>query len=166
MALYKRVRAVSPSVGVCLQAYLFRTEKDLEGLLPLGPAIRVVKGAYKEPATVAFPKKSDVDEHFYQMCQRILDARASGSFLGIGTHDAGLVERLRAYIAASNIPDTAYEYEMLYGIQRGLQHELASNGKPVRVLISYGEYWFPWYMRRLAERPANVMFMLKNMVAG
>jgi proline dehydrogenase len=166
LALYRRVRAGSPAIGVCLQSYLFRSEKDLEALLPLGPAIRVVKGAYKEPPDVAFPKKSDVDENFYKMCVRLLAARSSGSFLGIGTHDVALVERLRAHIAASTIPDTAYEYEMLYGIQRPLQQQLASGGKAVRVLISYGEYWFPWYMRRLAERPANVMFVLKNMVGG
>lgn len=166
LALYRRVRAVSLAVGVCLQAYLYRSEKDLDALLPLGPAIRVVKGAYKEPADIAFPGKSDVDENFYKMCLRILETRPRGSFLGIGTHDAALVERLRAHIASANIPDTACEYEMLYGIQRPLQQQLASNGKAVRVLISYGEYWFPWYMRRLAERPANVTFVLKNMIGG
>ena len=164
LALYRRVRMASPAVGVCLQSYLYRSDKDLEALLPLGPSIRVVKGAYKEAADVAFPKKSDVDENFYKMSVRILAARQNGAFLGIGTHDAKLVERLRAYISASNIPESAYEYEMLYGIQRPLQQQLASNGKPVRVLISYGEYWFPWYMRRLAERPANVVFVVKNMI--
>jgi proline dehydrogenase len=165
--LYRRARAKTSRIGVALQAYLYRTSTDLESLLPLGPAIRVVKGAYLEPTSVAYPKKSDVDENFYRLCVRMLspDALKGGSLLHIATHDAALADRLIAYVDQHKIPDSAYEFAMLYGIQRAQQIRLARAGKRVRVLISYGEYWFPWYMRRLAERPANVWFVVKN-IAG
>jgi proline dehydrogenase len=166
--VYRRTRAVTQAVGVCLQAYLRRTPKDLETLIPLGPSIRLVKGAYAEPADVAFPDKKDVDEAFFTLASRMLEdsARATGTRVGIATHDASLVGRLKKVIADRQAPPASYEFEMLYGIQRGLQSQLVSETQPIRVLISYGEYWFPWYMRRLAERPANVGFVLKNMVGG
>lgn len=165
--LYRRIRAKSPLVGICLQAYLYRTEKDIESLIPLGAAIRLVKGAYLEPADVAFPKKSDVDENFYKLSCRMLaaDARTAGGLLHIATHDPDLVARLGEFIDRQSIPASSYEYAMLYGIQRPLQQRLASSGRRLRVLIAYGDYWFPWYMRRLAERPANVGFVIKNMFA-
>jgi proline dehydrogenase len=165
LALFRAARSRSERVGVAVQAYLYRTQQDLEALLPLGPAIRVVKGAYLEPANIAFPKKSDVDENFYRLCCRALseDARRRGALLHIATHDEALIDRLERFIGAGRVPESAYEFAMLYGIQRGAQRRLASSGKRLRVLISYGEYWFPWYMRRLAERPANVLFVLKNM---
>jgi proline dehydrogenase len=163
--LFRRARAASPSVGVCLQAYLYRSAADLESLLPLGPAIRVVKGAYMEPPELAYPRKQDVDANFYTLAVRLLseEARRQGARLGIGTHDPRLVERLQAVIESTGVSRDTYEFEMLYGIQRGLQSRLVRGGWPLRVLISYGEYWFPWYMRRLAERPANVTFVLKNL---
>jgi proline dehydrogenase len=162
--LFRRTRAKTARIGVALQAYLYRTAADVESLLPLGPAIRIVKGAYLEPADVAYPKKPDVDENYYKLCVRLLseDARRAGALLHIGTHDAVLAERLNAYIAQHEVPDSAYEFAMLYGIGTGQQRRLAQSGKRLRVLISYGEYWFPWYMRRLAERPANVWFVVKN----
>ena len=162
--LFRRARARSPRVGVALQAYLYRTAKDLESLLPLGAAIRVVKGAYLEPDHVAYPRKADVDENFFRLCTRVLaaDARAAGSLLHIATHDATLIDRLSAWIAQRQIPSSAYEFAMLYGIGTAQQARIASAGQRLRVLISYGEYWFPWYMRRLAERPANVWFVVKN----
>jgi proline dehydrogenase len=166
LALFRRMRARTTLVGVALQAYLYRTEKDLESLVPLGAAIRFVKGAYLEPPDIAFPKKSDVDENFFRLCTRLLapDARGRpGALLHIATHDAALVDRLAAYIAQHGVPSSAFEFAMLYGIQRGQQARLAAQGRRVRVLISYGEYWFPWYMRRLAERPANVWFVLRTM---
>ena len=163
--LFRRVRARSAAVGLCLQAYLRRTPADLEALLPLSPAIRLVKGAYREETTVAFPRKADVDEQFFRLASRLLDpGLPAGTFLGIGTHDARLVSRLRAVIAARGVTPTAYEFAMLYGIQRPLQARLAEEGAPLRVLVSYGEYWFPWYMRRLAERPANVLFVAKSLL--
>ena len=163
--LFRYGRARTSRIGLALQAYLYRTEKDVESLVPLGSAIRIVKGAYLEPAEVAYPKKADVDENFYKLCVRLLqpDAVRAGCLLHIATHDMTLVERLTTYIAQNNVPSTAYELAMLYGIQRGHQQRLAREGKRLRVLISYGEYWFPWYMRRLAERPANVWFVVKNM---
>jgi proline dehydrogenase len=163
--LYRYARARSSKVGIAIQAYLFRTEKDVDSLVPLGSAIRIVKGAYLEPPDVAFPKKSDVDENFYKLCTRLMqpDAIKAGCLLHIATHDTALIERLNSWIVQNKVPASAYEFAMLYGIQRSHQHKLAKDGKRLRVLISYGEYWFPWYMRRLAERPANVWFVMKNM---
>ena len=162
--LFRRARARSPRVGIALQAYLYRTAKDVESLVPLGSAVRLVKGAYLEPASVAYPKKADVDENFYTLACRLLaeDAQRAGAVLHIATHDPRLADRLAAFIDEHRVPKAAYEYAMLYGIQRPLQQRLVAAGRPLRVLIAYGEYWFPWYMRRLAERPANVWFVAKN----
>lgn len=163
--LFRRTRAKTARVGVALQAYLYRTEKDVESLVPLGAAIRIVKGAYLEPPEVAFPRKADVDANYYKLCTRLLapDARKPGALLHIATHDIPLADRLSAHIAVQDVPASAYEFAMLYGIQRGQQLRLAGQGRRLRVLISYGEYWFPWYMRRLAERPANVWFVVRTM---
>ena len=165
VALYRRTRARTARVGIALQAYLYRTAQDVESLVPLGAAIRIVKGAYLEPADVAFPRKADVDANYYKLCVRLLapDARKPGAVLHIATHDTALADRLAAYIAEHNVPVSAYEFAMLYGIQRGQQLRLARDGRRLRVLISYGEYWFPWYMRRLAERPANMWFVVRTM---
>ncbi len=163
--LFRRTRAKSNRIGIAIQAYLHRTPKDIESLVPLGAAIRIVKGAYLEPPDVAFPRKADVDEAFYKLCVRLMqpDARQPGALLHIATHDMALTDRLLAYIAHNKVPRDAYEFAMLFGIQRQQQLRLAREGQRLRVLISYGEYWFPWYMRRLAERPANVWFVAKNM---
>lgn len=166
LELFRRLRAASPHVGVCLQAYLRRTAVDLESLLPLAPVIRLVKGAYKEPASSAFPDKKDVDENYFDLASRLLedDAQRAGVVLAIGTHDERLIERLRRRIVARGIPTSSYEFEMLYGIQPRLQARLLEEREALRILISYGEFWFPWYMRRLAERPANVWFVARNML--
>ena len=168
LKLFRKSKERYKGVGIAIQAYLYRTAKDIEDLIPLGPAVRIVKGAYLEPPDVAFPKKSDVDENFYNMCVRLLrdDAQKTGTLLHIATHDIALSDRLIAYIDANKVPPSAYEFAMLYGIQRSQQQRLAQSGRRIRVLISYGEYWYPWYMRRLAERPANVTFVLKNLVGG
>jgi proline dehydrogenase len=162
--LFRRTRVRSARIGIALQAYLYRTEKDIESLLPLGAAIRMVKGAYLESPEVAYPKKSDVDENFYKLCCRLLgeEARRAGGLLHIATHDPRLADRLATFIDGHQVPKSAYEYAMLYGIQRPLQQRLVQAGRPLRVLVAYGEYWFAWYMRRLAERPANVWFVVKN----
>jgi proline dehydrogenase len=164
--LFRRARALSPRVGVALQAYLYRTAEDIESLVPLGAAIRMVKGAYLEPSSVAYPKKSDVDENFYKLSCRLLgeDARRAGGLLHIATHDPVLADRLASFIDERGVPKAAYEYAMLYGIQRPLQQRLVAAGRPLRVLVAYGEYWFAWYMRRLAERPANVWFVVKSVL--
>ena len=165
LELFRRARAKTARVGIALQAYLYRTEKDVESIVPLGAVIRIVKGAYLEPPDVAFPRKADVDANYFTLCTRLLapDARRPGALLHIATHDIALAERLAAYIAQHNVPASAYEYAMLYGIQRGQQLRVAREGKRLRVLISYGDYWFPWHMRRLAERPANVWFVVRTM---
>jgi proline dehydrogenase len=162
LALFRVVRAQTDRVGLCLQSYLRRTPDDLESLLPLEPAIRLVKGAYREPPEIAFPKKSDTDESFFRLGKRLLERAAEGKALPVlGTHDMTLIGRLRA-VARELGADKRYEIHMLYGIRPAEQRALVSDGARVRVLISYGTHWFPWYMRRLAERPANVWFVVKN----
>jgi len=165
IALFKRLRAKSDKVGIALQAYRYRTAKDVEELAALGSAIRLVKGAYLEPAAVAYPKKSDVDANYFTLASRLLqdDNTKPGALLHIATHDLGLQARLQQVIAERKVAQSRYEFAMLYGIQTGRQQELGKAGIRTRCLISYGEYWFPWYMRRLGERPANVWFVVKNM---
>ena len=168
LALYRTIRETHTNVGVCLQAYLRRTRADLEALLPLGPALRIVKGAYAEPAELAFTDKREVDENFHWMAERLWSkpARAQGAWATLGTHDSLLIGRLEGTALRANMAPRDYEYAMLYGIQRGEQQRLAKAGRNVRVLISYGAHWFPWYMRRLAERPANLLFVAKSMFSG
>jgi proline dehydrogenase len=168
LKLFRKSGERYKGIGIALQAYLYRTVKDVEDLIPLGPAIRIVKGAYLEAPDAAYPKKADVDENYYKLCTRLLaeDAQKAGTLLHIATHDVALADRLTAFIEERKVPASAYEYAMLYGIQRGQQQRLSQSGKRLRVLISYGDYWFPWYMRRLAERPANVTFVLKNLFGG
>jgi proline dehydrogenase len=166
LTLFRKSRERSDRIGVALQAYLYRTAKDVESLIPLGSAIRLVKGAYLEPADVAYPQKKDVDENFHTLACRLLASDATsrpGALLHIATHDVALADRLIRFIGATDVPASAYEFAMLYGIQRAQQQRLVSDGRRLRVLISYGEFWFPWYMRRLAERPANVLFVIKNL---
>jgi proline dehydrogenase len=167
LELFREARARSTRIGVALQAYLFRTAQDVEALLPLGSAIRLVKGAYLEPPAIAFPKKADVDENFYTLACRLLsdEAQRAGCLLHIATHDGRLIDRLKTFVWQRKVPKAAYEFAMLYGIQRPLQQRLVQGGEPLRVLIAYGEYWFAWYMRRLAERPANVWFVARNLFA-
>ncbi len=150
-----------------LQAYLFRSETDLESLLPLQPNLRIVKGAYREPPDKAFPKKSDVDENYFRLAEQLLsaEARAKGVRAIFGTHDPVLLRRIEELGRSSGLSPEALEFQMLYGIRRQEQERIAKAGHKFRVLISYGDAWFPWYMRRLAERPANVLFVLKNLLA-
>jgi proline dehydrogenase len=166
IALFKRLRQQSSKVGIAIQAYLFRTEKDIEDLVPLGCAIRLVKGAYLEPPSVAYPQKSDVDANYFKLAARLLqdDNTRPGAIVHIATHDIPLQERLQQVIAERKVSKDRYEFAMLFGIQTSRQETLGRAGVRTRCLISYGEHWFPWYMRRLAERPANVWFVVKNMV--
>jgi proline dehydrogenase len=163
--LFRGARAEHDNVGVCLQSYLRRTSDDLVGLLPLGPAIRLVKGAYNEPASIAFPRKRDVDACYATLADRLLQEAARGRGRPVfGTHDLPLIAGIRQRAARHGTPPNAYEIHMLYGIQSAAQRALAAEGCVVRVLISYGTAWFAWYMRRLAERPANLWFVVKNLV--
>jgi proline dehydrogenase len=162
--VFRRARAARAGVGVCLQAYLRRTPGDIDALLPLAPAIRLVKGAYAEPADVAFPNKRDVDAAYYALGDRLLEHAARGGARPVfGTHDVRLIARLRERSRALGLAPGTREFHMLYGIRDAEQRRLAAGGETVRVLISYGTAWFAWYMRRLAERPANVWFVLKNL---
>jgi len=168
LALYQQALRKHPNVGICLQAYLYRTKKDLEDLLPLCPSIRLVKGAYKEPANVAFPEKTKVDENYFTLAQQLLSLRAARTCprAAFGTHDIPLIGRLKAYGEQQGVPTCDLEIQMLYGIQRAEQERLAKEGSRSVVLIAYGNYWYPWFVRRLAERPANLWFMLRNVFAS
>jgi proline dehydrogenase len=162
--MYRRIHSELPNIGLCLQAYLRRTPSDLEQLYHLDPAIRLVKGAYLEPPEIAFPKKADVDESFFQVSAAYLKRiELKKSNLAYGTHDLRLIQRIAAEADRRGLGKQAPEYHMLYGIQPAEQFRLSKQGYKVRVLIAYGRYWFPWYMRRLAERPANVWFVVKNL---
>lgn len=165
LEIYRRARQAFPNVGVCLQAYLYRTAADLASLMPLGGAIRLVKGAYSEPATLAFPHKRDVDENYLKLVRQLIDGQGGTSMAraAIATHDGKLINRIIALQQYNGAGKTQTEFQMLYGIQRREQMRLAREGRPLRVLISYGSYWFPWFMRRLAERPANAMFVIRNL---
>ncbi len=168
LELFREVAERHANVGVCLQAYLYRTATDLEALQPLRPTIRLVKGAYREPPSIAFPKKADVDDHYFELAKRLLRAEAAprAGRHGIATHDLELIERIRRHAEERGRHANGYEIQMLYGIRREDQERLAREGAAVRVLISYGDAWFPWYMRRLAERPANLWFVVRSMVGG
>jgi proline dehydrogenase len=163
--LFRRVRPDFTNVGVALQAYLYRTAKDLAELLPLRPAIRLVKGAYNEPPNLAYPRKKDVDENYFRLAQQMLapEARQSPALPAFGTHDLRLLQRIERGMQEGGIAKTEIEFQLLYGIQRAEQARLAEAGFRVRVLISYGAQWFPWFMRRLAERPANLGFVMRNL---
>jgi proline dehydrogenase len=164
IAFYERLRAAHPNTGLCLQAYLRRTAADVQRLLPLDPEIRLVKGAYAEPATIAYQKKHDVDANFVALAVSLLEGARSGRRVrvALGTHDVRLIEQIAEHARAMGLPKESFEIQMLYGIRMDQQRRLAREGFLVRDLIAYGEAWYPWYMRRLAERPANVIFALRQ----
>jgi proline dehydrogenase len=147
-------------VGAVIQAYLRRSAADVDQLLAEGIRIRLCKGAYKEPAEIAYPDKADVDANYVKLMKVLLK---SGVYHGIATHDERMIEETKAFARAEKIPPTAFEFQMLYGVRRDLQQKLAQEGWGMRVYIPFGREWYPYFMRRLAERPANVMFLLKNL---
>ncbi|MEC1715136.1 proline dehydrogenase family protein [Schinkia azotoformans] len=157
--IYKELRKEYDNIGTVLQAYLYRTEKDLEDLNAYNANLRLVKGAYNEPADVAFPKKSDVDKNYENMIKTHL---LNGNYAGIATHDGEMVDKILKFIEENKIPKSQFEFQMLYGIRNDLQSQLSKKGYKVRVYIPYGVDWFGYFMRRLAERPENVAFVLKN----
>ncbi len=165
ISLFERLRATEPRTGICLQAYLLRTAADIERLRPLDPAIRLVKGAYAESDTIAYQDKRAVAANYAALAVRfLLDTRGRPARLALGTHDVGLVEQIAASVGPAGIPRDGFEIEMLYGIRQGEQLRLAKAGYRVGVLIAYGAHWYPWYMRRLAERPANVTFAIRSLL--
>jgi len=148
-------------VGTVIQSYLFRSQKDVDDLLSERIRIRLCKGAYKEPPDIAFPKKADVDGNYLKLALTLMK---SGVFHGIATHDEKIISELKQFARAENIPALAYEFQMLYGVRRDLQQQLVREGYGLRVYIPFGSEWYPYFMRRLAERPANVLFIAKNML--
>jgi proline dehydrogenase len=166
--LYRRALKAHPNIGICLQAYLHRTKDDLAKLLPLRPSIRLVKGAYNEPPEIAFPRKQDVDENYFELGKQMLRAKKENCCVraAFGTHDVALMRRLADFASAEGFGKRDFEVQMLYGIQRAEQERLASEGCTSIVLVAYGSYWYPWFVRRLAERPANLWFMVRNVFAA
>jgi len=165
IAMTERLAAKFPgAVGTVLQAYLFRTEADTERLLGQGIRIRLCKGAYKEGPEIAFPAKSDVDANYVKLMKRMVtfSNNGNGVFCGIATHDEAIVEQMRTFVRENKIDKRAFEFQMLYGVRRDLQRKLVADGYGVRVYIPFGPEWYPYFMRRLAERPANVLFLAKN----
>ncbi len=165
LAIYRSLRKEFDNLGIVIQAYLYRTEKDIEALCAAGGKVRLCKGAYKEPADKAFPKKADVDANYIRLMKMLLDkqSRAKGTRGAIATHDPKMIDATKQYAAEANVPHNEFEFQMLYGIRRELQRQLASEGYAMRVYVPYGTEWYPYFMRRLAERPANVWFVLSNL---
>jgi len=160
LEIYRHMRHSGfDNLGLALQAYLYRTHDDLESLLPLQPNVRIVKGAYLERPDVAWPDKKDVDRNFMRLVERSL---RSDAYTAIATHDDALIEASIGYADRHRIPRSRFEFQMLYGIRPGLQRELVNRGYQVLVATTYGPHWYPFFMRRLAERPANLLFFLRN----
>jgi proline dehydrogenase len=163
--IFKRLRAEFGlnTVGIVLQSYLYRTLADAQELVKLPARIRICKGAYNEPPEVAFPEKKDVDANYIKVMQLLL---GSGIYHGIATHDPKMIDATLEFATREGIGKEKYEFQMLYGIRRDLQHQLARDGFNVRIYVPYGKHWYPYFMRRLAERPANMWFVMKNLAKG
>jgi proline dehydrogenase len=159
--IVKRVRSEYSNVGTVMQAYLYRTEQDVQDLVAVGCRLRLCKGAYQEPPDVAFPKKADVDANYVKLMQILL---ASGIYHGIATHDPAMIRATLDFVREKDVKRDHFEFQMLYGIRTDLQQKLVRDGYRVRVYIPFGVDWFPYFMRRLAERPANVTFFLRNLL--
>jgi proline dehydrogenase len=156
----KRVRSQNPAVGTVIQAYLYRSEKDVQDLLAYKCRIRLCKGAYKEPPAIAFPKKQEVDENYVRLMRMLLP---SGVYHGIATHDPKMIAATIRAAADFQVSKSDFEFQMLYGVRTDLQLQLVRDGFRVRIYIPYGQDWFPYFMRRLAERPANLAFFARNL---
>jgi proline dehydrogenase len=163
--IFKRLRAEFGlnDVGIVLQSYLRRTYADAQELIKLPARIRICKGAYNEPPEVAFPQKKDVDDNYVRVMQLLL---ASGTYHGIATHDPKMIDATVNFAGREGIGKDRFEFQMLYGVRRDLQRQLAHDGYNMRVYVPYGKHWYPYFMRRLAERPANIWFVLKNVLKG
>lgn len=165
--LYRELRALGyDNVGVVIQAYLYRSQKDVADLIALGANVRLCKGAYKEPPEIAFPRKRDVDDNFIALARMLFspEARARGVYAAMATHDVKIIDWVKRYTAEQGIGRDQFEFQMLYGIRRDLQRALALEGYRIRVYVPYGKEWYPYFMRRLAERPANVIFIIKSLL--
>jgi proline dehydrogenase len=163
LEVFTRLRNEFENVGIVIQAYLYRSEKDIEALLRLRARIRLCKGAYSEPPSAAFPNKEDVDANFVRLMKTLV---SSDLYHGIATHDENMISATKSFTSENKIGLDRFEFQMLYGVRRDLQDRLVSEGFRMRVYVPYGHYWYPYFMRRLAERPANLWFVLKNMLRG
>lgn len=163
LRIFRTLRAEFDNVGIVIQSYLYRSVQDVEDLLAIGSRIRLCKGAYDEGEEVAFPAKSDVDANFVKLMQRLL---VSGVYHGIATHDDAMIAATKAFVQQEKLAQDTFEFQMLFGVRRDLQVKLVEEGYRVRVYVPYGEAWYPYFMRRLAERPANIWFVVKNLVKG
>ena len=162
LRIYERLRdAGHDAVGTVLQSYLYRTPDDLDRLLPRSPNLRIVKGAYLEPAAIAYPEKADVDRAYVELVERGL---RGGAYIAVATHDEPIIRTVQAFAAREGISRDRFEFQMLYGVRPGLQRSIAAEGYKVLVASPFGPDWYPYLMRRLAERPANLGFFLKNLV--
>lgn len=168
LRIYRRLRheADLDNVGVVIQSYLYRSEDDIEQLIEDGATVRLCKGAYAEPPEVAFPQKVDVDANYLNLSRLLLSAKArnEGGYPAFATHDPAMIDEIKRYVKAHHIPLDAFEFQMLHGIRRDLQEDLVREGYRVRVYVPYGTAWYPYFVRRLAERPANLWFFLSNFI--
>ncbi len=162
LAVYERLHCSRPNTGIALQAYLYRTRADLKHVLSFGGTVRLCKGAYAEPKWVAYPRKSDVDRSYASLVDVLL---STGGPHAIATHDERMIRHTIEYAGANGIDKKAFEFQMLYGVRRDLQETLLADGYQLRVYVPYGGEWYPYFMRRLAERPANLFFILGS-IAG
>ena len=162
LRIFEAVQREFPATGLAVQAYLHRTVEDVERLAPLHPKLRLVKGAYREPPAVAVQKKSQVDDNYRALVSTLLDGRF---FPAIATHDLAMLDHARSVIRERRIPPEKYEFQMIYGIRRDLQSQIRSEGHPLRIYVPFGTEWCPYFMRRLSERPANCLFVIRNLVA-
>jgi proline dehydrogenase len=164
LAIFRDLRREFNNVGIVIQAYLYRSEADIAALCQAGAHVRLCKGAYKEPPVHAFPKKADVDASYVRLMKMLLspEARAHKTYGAIATHDVNMIEATRQYAQEQLVPRDEFEFQMLHGIRRDLQNELAADGYGMRVYVPYGTEWYPYYIRRLAERPANIWFIVSN----
>jgi proline dehydrogenase len=164
--LFERVHARHANVGAVIQSYLFRSAADVEHLIATGAHVRMVKGAYKEPETIAWPHKADVDASFLRLTERLMsaDARARGVYTAVGSHDTGIIGWVRSFAERQNVPRDTYEFQFLFGVRRDLQTALVKEGYRVRIYVPFGRQWYPYFMRRMAERPENVAFIARNIV--
>jgi proline dehydrogenase len=161
LALVKRLHRKFGACGTVIQAYLFRSEADIGDLSAERIRIRLCKGAYLEPPSEAFPKKADVDRNYLELARRLL---IEGNYPAFATHDERMIERIERFAANRKIPRDSFEFQMLYGIRRDLQKHLVDEGYRLRLYVPFGEAWYPYFMRRLAERPANLLFLARNLI--
>ncbi|MBM3127021.1 MAG: proline dehydrogenase [Chloroflexi bacterium] len=163
--VFKTLREEFDNVGIVLQSYLYRSEEDFRALIALGANVRLCKGAYKEPATVAFPAKKDVDANYIKLAQLFFDSNGSANraYLDLATHDEKIIAWTKEYVTAHQVDRKRFEFQMLYGIRSDLQKKIVAEGYTMRVYVPCGTHWYPYFMRRLAERPANVIFLISNL---